>query len=96
MSKSRTTTREPFGTVVATMRANKGMTPYALAQTAGLPPDTVYRIEAGKRTYLDVALKIAAALGTTLGEIERRMMPVTLPSVELRARGRPKNNRTKM
>ncbi len=63
-----------FGVVVATIRAERGLSQEALSVRAGVNQITISRIERGKRlTGLLVIYKLAQALGMTAPELLARV-----------------------
>src|SRR4051794_16117186 len=55
-----------FGAVMSRIRADRGWTAYRLAKEAGLPIQTVLRIEQGTAPKWPTVLKLATALGVSL------------------------------
>lgn len=68
-----------FGQLLRAFREGKGWTPEQLAERAGLHWDTVRKLERGDRARVsvDVASKLADALGLTLDELVGRKPPET-------------------
>jgi len=59
-----------LGRLILAARLRRGLSQHSVAQRAGLDPGYLSRIEHGKiRPSIDMALRIADALGVTLGEM---------------------------
>jgi transcriptional regulator with XRE-family HTH domain len=67
--------RVNVGAVVRALRERKGWRQTDLANAAGVAPNTVGGLEAGRRTLRPNVAKIARALGTTLDALDRGEIP---------------------
>jgi len=81
-----------FGELLGSMRAEKGLSAYALAQRTGLSDQAIHDLERQKsQPSLETARRLAAALGVTLAWVEEKLPPVELPEpIPGRPRGRPR------
>ena len=65
------------GQILADERERRGLTGYELAKKAGINKQTLWSFENGSCPSFDVVRRVAAALGISLDELNRKLPPVT-------------------